>query len=597
MKKVFAVLSVAAVLLATLTACSASGIKAGSVVNIGETSEFNSINADNRTSDAALAINREVAALVDASFFFTDAAGKLVPNEEFGAVTVVGKNPLKVKYSLTGKAKWSDGVAVSADDLLLSWLAARNPADAGFESVRGGSGLKWTTSIPLVSADKKALTVTYDRAVSDWQRVMTVNAPAHLVAQKAFGIADAPAALSRFEEAVSSSNVADQTLLSAEYSHLFLVRSPVAASVNNATPTATPSPTASSAPIEIGGGLKVNAGAYLVESVQPGVSITLKANPGFSWGPPVTIETVNIKFYSDSTAMLSAMQAGEVDICAPSESGIATNADLINLAKAAGAKYEFAASNDIEAFLLNFGADSVFSTAKSDVVKSAALRDAFLKLIPRTKVLAALGKDNPVLEARSWIYSNASNYYTPFVQSNGSAGFQFQNAEAAGELLKTANIRTPVDLRVLFDSNNPRAKMEFALLGQYAAAVGFNLIDVSTKDPRTVSATGMFDVLITTVPLAGEVGGDPYWFTGGSVGQFADPALDALLVTYSAKSDALDQISVLKQVDAELYLAKFGLPLYQVPSLLVYGKRIKTIVDAPYGGSATYGYWNWTLNG
>jgi peptide/nickel transport system substrate-binding protein len=183
------------------------------------------------------------------------------------------------------------------------------------------------------------------------------------------------------------------------------------------------------------------------------------------------------------------------------------------------------------------------------------------------------------------------------VQSNGSADFQFQNAEAAGELLKTANVRTPVDIRVLFDSNNPRAKSEFALLGQYATAVGFNLIDVSTKDPRTVSATGQFDVLITTVALAGEVGGDPYWFTGGSVGQFADPALDALLVSYSAKSDALDQIGVLKQVDTELYLAKFGLPLYQVPALLVYGKRIKTIVDAPYGGSATYGYWNWTLNG
>jgi len=595
LKKVLAVLSAAAVLLATLTACSVSGIKAGSVVNIGETSEFNSINADNRTSDAALAINREVAALVDASFFYTDASGKLVPNVEFGAVTVVGKNPLKVKYSLTGKAKWSDGVAISADDLLLSWLAARNPADAGFDSVRSGSGLKWTTSIPLVSADKKSLTVTYDRAVADWQSVMTLNAPAHIVAQKAFGLTDSSSALVRFEEAVSSSNLADQTLISRQYSNLFVVNSLVASSANSSTET--PAPAGENEIDGIGDGIKINSGAYLVEEVSPGISITLKANPDFTWGPPVSIETVNIKFYQDSTAMLSAMQAGDVDICAPSESGIASNTDLINLAKAAGAKYEFAASHDIEAILLNFGVDSAFSTAKSDVVKAAALRDAFLKLIPRTKVLAALSKDNPVIEARSWIYSNGSNYYTPFVQSNGSSDFQFQNAEAAGELLKTANIRTPVDLRVLFDSNNPRAKMEFALLGQYAAAVGFNLIDVSTKDPRTVSATGMFDVLITTVPLAGEVGGDPYWFTGGSVGQFADPALDALLVTYSAKTDALDQISVLKQVDAELYLAKFGLPLYQVPALLVYGKRIKTIVDAPYGGSATYGYWNWTLNG
>ena len=70
-----------------------------------------------------------------------------------------------------------------------------------------------------------------------------------------------------------------------------------------------------------------------------------------------------------------------------------------------------------------------------------------------------------------------------------------------------------------------------------------------------------------------------------------------MLVDYSSKAEALDQIAVLKQVDAELYAAKFGLPLYQLPALLVYGKRIKTIVGAPNGGSAKYGYWNWALGG
>lgn len=149
----------------------------------------------------------------------------------------------------------------------------------------------------------------------------------------------------------------------------------------------------------------------------------------------------------------------------------------------------------------------------------------------------------------------------------------------------------------MFDSNNPRAKQEFALLSQYANSVGFNLVDVSVKDPRTVSATGEFDVLITTVALAGETAGDPYWFTGGSTTAFEDAELDQLLIDYSSKSETLDQIAGLKAIDARLYAAQFGLPLYQVPALLVYGKRIKTVVSAPYGGTATYGYWNWALNG
>lgn len=555
-----------------MTACSPTGIQSGSQISIALTNDFNSTNADNATNDAALAVNREVSALLNPSFFHMDEAGALVANEEFGSVTVLGKNPLRVEYALTGKAKWSDGVAVSADDLLLSWLAARNPLEVGFESVRRGSGLKWTTSIPKVSADKKSLTITYDRAVADWQDDLTINAAAHLVAMKAFAVDEASSALTRFEQAVQSANLEDQALIAEQYSALYLARG--------------------------GNDLQqVTAGPYAVAAHTPGVSLTLKVNREFAWGPLPTIETVNIKFYSDATAMLAAMQAGEVDICAPAESGIATNTDLVSLAKSAGAKYEFSASNNIEAVLLNFSEQSVFRTASSDVEKQQVLRDAFLKLIPRAKILNALSADNPVIEAKSWFYSNGSNYYTPFIESNGSDKFVTQNAEAAAELLETANISTPVDIRVLFDSNNPRAKQEFSLLSQYATAVGFNLIDVSVKDPRTVSATGEFDVFITTVALAGESAGDPYWFTGGSATLFEDAELDALLVEYSSKSETIDQIAVLKTIDARLYASKFGLPLYQVPALLVYGKRVKTVVSAPYGGTATYGYWNWALNG
>jgi peptide/nickel transport system substrate-binding protein len=572
LKKFFASIVATILLSVSLSACSPNGIQAGSIINIAETNDFNSFNADNTTSDASLAVNAEISNLINPSFYYTDAAGKLVANEEFGSVTVVSKSPLKVAYQLTGKAKWSDGQALTADDLLLSWLAARNPADSGFDSVRKGSGLKWTTSTPVVSSDKKTLTVTYDRAVADWQTALTITGAAHVVAERAFDISDASAALIRFEQAIATASVADQTLISEQYGKAYLARE------------------AATLPL-------VTAGAYTVENFSPVTGLTLKANSSFTWGPLPKIETVKIKFFADATAMLAAMQQGEIDICAPAESGIATNSDLISLAKAASAKYQFAASHDIEAVLLNFASTSAFASANTDVVKAAAIKDAFLKLIPRAKILSALSADNPVLESKSWIYANSSNYYAPFVQSNGSAAFDLQNAELAGELLKSANVSTPVDVRVLFDSNNPRAKKEFTLLGEYATAAGFNLIDASAKDPRTVFTTGEYDAFITTVPLAGEAGGDPYWFTGSSVTGFADPNLDKLLVDYSSKAEALDQIAVLKQVDAELYAAKFGLPLYQLPALLVYGKRIKTIVGAPNGGSATYGYWNWALGG
>jgi peptide/nickel transport system substrate-binding protein len=201
-----------------------------------------------------------------------------------------------------------------------------------------------------------------------------------------------------------------------------------------------------------------------------------------------------------------------------------------------------------------------------------------------------------VIEAKSWIYSNKSSYYTPFVESNGSVDYAIQNAELAQEILKANGIRTPLDVRVLFDSDNPRAKAEFSLLSQYAGTVGFNLIDVSTKTPREVYTTGEFDVFITSVALAGEVGGDPYWFTGSSATKFTDVNLEALLADLSGKAEASDQVAILKKIDAQIFKSQFGLPLYQVPSMLAYGKHIKTVIASPLGSSATYGYWNWAVS-
>ena len=571
MKRIFAAIAAAVLLSTMLAGCSASGVQAGSVLNIGLTDDFNSLNADNVTDEAAIEVNREIANLINPSFFFSDSNGELVANSEFGTVEVLSDSPLTVRYALTGRAKWSDGVKVSARDLMLSWLAARNPADAGFNSMRSGSGLKFATSTPKISADGLSLDVTFDRAVADYKTAMTISAAAHLVSAKAFNETDNSAALARFDQAVNSQNVADQRLLSEQYSQLYLTRGSIFEAA------------------------KVSAGAYRVETFEPAASLTLKVNRDFAWGPAPKIETLNIRFYSDATAMLADMQDGLLDLAAPQESGIASNSDLIGLAKVAGANYEFAASNSIEAVLLNFAEGSAFADSSS--ANAPVLREAFLALIPRAKILTSLSVDNPVIEARSWIYSSSSNYYSPFIQSNGSAEFLVQDAEKAQQLLEAANLRTPQDIRVLFDSNNPRAKAEWSLLGEYAAAAGFNLIDVSSSEPRSVFASGEFDVYITTVELAGELNGDPYWFTGGSLGKFTSTKIETLLTQFSAKSKPLEQISVLKDIDGELFASRFGMPLYQVPSLLIYSDRLASVVKAPHGKSATYGYWNWSITG
>ncbi len=558
-----------------LTGCTAgSTLVAGSAISIAELSALNNFNSDVPASAESEQANRDLANLIRPSFFSLDATGKEVANKDFGSVKVVSQSPFTVAYKLTGKAKWSDGVQVTADDLLVSWLAARDPLKAGFASVAANTGLKYTTDTPVASADHLTLTVTYDHQVADWQTALQVNAPAHIVAERAFRLTDPVQAITQFEAAVSQASLSDQQALAGDYFAAFSFN---VQNKNNP-------------------GLKVSAGAYNIVQFTPGDSITLKANPSFTWGNSARVENVTLRLFSDATSALAAMQAKAVDIASLQESGLATLSSLVAVAKGNGSSYKVTASNDIESVLINFGSQSVFANGNNPT-RAAALRAAMLNLVPRTKIQSAMLSDTPVIDARSWIYSSNSNYYQPFVQANGSQSYIVQNAELAAEQMSAISISKPVTVRVLYDSTNPRAKQEFTLLGQYAASAGFTLVDISTQTPSDTAATGAFDIYITAVPLGGEDGGNPYWFAGNTLNNFSDAKLDALLVAYGSKTKQIDQISALKDIDTELYAAQFGLPLYQVPSLLVYSKKISALVPAPYGGSATYGYWNWQVAG
>lgn len=564
--KRFSALLVAMALALGLTGCSNSSIAQNTTINLAILGGFNSINADNVTTLDAAQSNLEIANLVRPSFYYIDKAGALVANEKFGTATLVSKNPFKVEYRLTGEAKWSDGSQLDASDLMLSWLAASNPLDAGFDSVRKASGLDAAPTPPRVSADKLAITVTFTHPVTDWQTGLTIDLAAHLVADKAN--AD-------ILDAAKNADLQKQQSIAKAYTELASV---TASTANNES-------------------LRVSAGPYAISAIDFDKSVTLIANPGFTWGPLPKVEKVIVRFYTDATAMLAAMQAGEVDVAAPEESGIATIKDLTALAKSADAKISLQNSNLVESILLNRGELSVFNELQYSQHPEYAskLRSAFLNLVPRAKILASASEDVETQEAKSFVFAADSQYYQPTVQANGSDEYLIQDAEKAAELVKSTNLRAPILVRVLFDSDSTRAKREFTLISEYAKTAGFELVDVSSQDPRALLKTGEFDVYIIETDLAGEIGGEANQFTSDSSVKFGNPAIDALLVKLSTKAEAIDQIAILKQIDAELFKADFGLPLYRLPAMIAVSKRVQSLTAAPFGRSVTWGYWTWSV--
>ena len=70
-----------------------------------------------------------VRGLAQDRFTTLDETGAAVPDAAIGTVQKVSDDPLTVRYTIAPNARWSDGVPVTGDDLLLEWAARSGQLD------------------------------------------------------------------------------------------------------------------------------------------------------------------------------------------------------------------------------------------------------------------------------------------------------------------------------------------------------------------------------------------------------------------------------------------------------------------------------------
>ena len=92
----------------------------GSVLNIGWNEAFRSMN--DMTMDGNAVANTIVAYMTNDNFKYYDDELEL-HDGALGDVEKVSEDPLKVKYTFSDEASWSDGTPVDAVDLTLTWAA------------------------------------------------------------------------------------------------------------------------------------------------------------------------------------------------------------------------------------------------------------------------------------------------------------------------------------------------------------------------------------------------------------------------------------------------------------------------------------------
>ena len=144
-------------------------------VTVGWNQPMYSANQNSYAGNATA--NAVINYMTQSNFNYYDKDLNLVPDESFGNYEKLSDDPLKVKYTHSDNAKWSDGTPIDAADLLLAWAGLTGnlndkvgedeetgEAIVGDDQVyfaAGSPGTALVKDVPEIGDNGKSVTLTY----------------------------------------------------------------------------------------------------------------------------------------------------------------------------------------------------------------------------------------------------------------------------------------------------------------------------------------------------------------------------------------------------------------------------------------------------
>jgi len=561
----------------------------GSEVTVVTDQPFTSANP--ATSYGNTASNRTIAYATNARFNHYTPDATLERDTSFGSYELVSSDPLTVRYTISNDVTWSDGVKVDAADLLLAWAAnsghfstpefspssfvdpatgrfsAEYPTDVVYFDGAPSVGLEHVTEIPETSDDGRSITLVYDEFVVDWELAFAVGVPAHVVARQGLGAKDAAAGKEAVLRAIRSADESDLADLSRSWNDDFNF---------DAMPA--------------DDSLLVSSGPYTVTAIEPGESVTLTANPLYRGRNQPSIETVRVLTLADPLAAANALAEGDADVATPTASpdvlAALEGADAVTVETMAGGTWEHL--------------DLQFANGRGDSFENPLVREAFLAVVPRQRILdelvVPLQADAELLD--SLVFLAGSPGYEQSVAANGSTDFGRVDVAGARALLAEAGIPRP-RVCILFDPSNPRRVAEYGLIKESASQAGFVVTNCSQpKWADFLGVPGAYDAALfgwNTTNLAVSAAEARLGSTSevSNFSHYASDDVDALLDELSVTVDAATQRSLLAEVDAELWSDSYGLPLYQFPVVTAHSERVTGVENSAFEPGVVWNIWDW----
>jgi len=604
-KRFSAVVAFAAAAALALTGCAsgATDIVDGSSLNVAWNQAFYSANSS--TSNGNATANNNILYLANSGFNYYNEKPELVKEERFGTYEKLSESPLTIKYTVKQGVTWSDGAPVDAADMLLSWAAnscvfnnvsaeydadgnISNQAalDAGvfFDSAGCGGDLGKVTKTPVIGDDGRSITLIYDEPIVDWEVNFGIGVSAHVTVQHAFAAdkLDATAAKDKLIKAIQDKDNATLAKIAKFWSSGY--------DMDN-YPTDDPS-------------LLVSNGAYVITDLVKDQYVTLTARKDYSWGPSPKIQTITVKVIADPLAAVQALENGEVDAISPQ-----ATADIITALNGIASKgivTDTTSDATYEHIDLTFNNKGPFDPATygGDAEKAKAVRQAFLKTIPRsdivTKLIQPINPDAKVDNSQT-ILPGAPGYDS-VAAANGSADYANVDIEGAKTLLAGAGVKKTVDVKFMFGCANTRRQNEFALIQESAAKAGFNVLNKCDDNWGAALGSGVYDAVVfgwQSTSLAVTASKATFASDGGNnLNGYKNEAVDAAYAKLSTEFDAAKQVELLTEIEKALWSDAYGVTVFQFPGVTAYNsKKVSGIVPAPLAPMFFWNFWEWKQEG
>ena len=586
----------------------------GPTLTIQAYNGLTSLNTD--TVNANQPTNTQVSHLRRSGFFYVGQYGELIANTTFGTATIVSVQPFKVRYTINKGRVWSDGVPITAADLLVDHITCSSkysvvanlgsPSDTSkapqFNSnCYGGLYDQRVVATPTVSSDKLSITVEYDKFFSDWAQVSPMPFPAHAlvsVSFRKFYKPDIAAALTfkgAFERAVVGYD-RDALLAYAKAWSSGYNLTDISASTN---------------PL-----LLVSNGGYVVESAVAGKSVSLVYNEKYNSGPQVQgIARINFRVIADGNAAAQALANREIDIleATATAEGVSSLRNLSNV-KIYGYSFPAYEHLDLRVSAARSGGEPYSGIFAGNSIRARDLRRAFLLAFPRDeiveKVIAPINSQAVTLN--SLFYRIGESNYSNAVSRNGINSFtkdsqSVREAQALDIVKKyfpsASSVNPQAKVNLLWGTpTNSRRQAMVQLAKISLARAGFDLIAPGVTAWSTQLSSSNYDASIFAWGRAeGSVERNlEYYSTESAYNRmgYSDRNLDTFLSTIQntnlSESSLFDTIT---RAEDLIYNNSWSLPLFQTPAAFAANSSLGNFKPGSNSLPAIWNYWELTLPG